>query len=169
METLDRQKLGEWKQDHWTNREWKRSLTFQTPRDDLDWFVPVLFDTMPELAEAMVQAVQIMTPYERTVEVFNQLGITATAGGTSGYLGKRIDKIEGLLAVLLWDVYDVVLMPLPARWCLVADHDEWMTVFSSKSGCLSKLKDELVSREVEIIKGYTHNPPAKGSFNSIKP
>lgn len=169
MQTYDRDDIQAWKLEHWPNRQWKKTLTFVTPLDGLDWYVPALMECMPAFDSALVQAEPVMPSNPKTLAVMTELGIGSELDQLGGYLCESQETARKLFSAFIDDCYDVTLMPQPAQWCLTADHDEYTTVFASKPGKLSDLRGILIERSVKIVDGYTHNPPMKNGSTSIKP
>ncbi len=159
MDTLDIAGIQEWKREHWQQRQWKKTLSLQAPVKELEWFSTQLWDTMPLVESALIEAVQIFTPSRTTNELFKEFGITALVGGTSGYVSDNENQIRRLLVALIYDGHDVTLLPQPAKWYLVADHHADLTIFSSKPGWIAELKQEMLKRKINETNYYTHDPP----------
>jgi hypothetical protein len=63
-------------------------------------------------------------------------------------------ECRALLTAALGDSIDFYFCPVPKRFLLFADHDEYVTLYTHKRGQLSQIEDTLTTAGVREITGF---------------
>ena len=118
-----------WRRDHSRRREWKRQFTCVTPLKDLPWFARELADGARGFRAALLLVDIILGT--KTLESWRQsVGEQRPVGEAPGHvIEANADELTAALAAALHDTVDVTVLFDPARLAIVADHDEYTTVF----------------------------------------
>jgi hypothetical protein len=146
---LTKEESLQWRRDHARRREWKRQFTCVTPLKDLPWFARELTDSARDFRAALLLVDIILGT--ATIEAWRRsLGEERPLGEVPGHLFEaNPDELSAGLAAALADTVDVTVLLHPARLAIVADHDEYTTVFSPSP--LGRLKERLTGRGVRLV------------------
>jgi hypothetical protein len=127
--------------------------TFQTPLGRLAEFVECLFASdPPSSAAAIVEQCVFQPKHLEALLASHDLPLQLNPD-------RRIIAAEGvessaLLGALLADWLDFYFEPIPKRFVLYADHDEYTTLFAAKKGPLAQLAHRLTGKGFIEISGY---------------
>ena len=128
--------------------------TFVTPVDYLTSFVAILLPATSSLKSASLTLENIVfTPdHLETLLSNHHLPPTCEAGWTitaTGFL-----ESHALLAAPLADAVDFYFLPEPKAFLLLADHDQYATLYAARKGTLSQLAAALATAGVSEVTSY---------------
>jgi hypothetical protein len=154
---LTRDECLQWRRDHSRRREWKRQFTCVTPLKDLPWFAAELVNCARDFRAALL-LVDIILGAE-TIESWRlSMGEERRVGEAPGHLIEaNPDELISALAAALRDSVDTTVLFEPGRLAILADHDEYTTVFSTSP--LGQLRERLTERGVRLVDYHRAGAP----------
>jgi len=133
---------------------WRSQMTFYTPLQKLDVFVPAIFSTLQPIREATVTIDRYVFEPKNTVALITKyLGPEQLQRDTSiTALGH--DKVQELLRAAFSDWLDFVFVPTLKLFLIYADHDEFATFYANTKSNLQRIRSSLLAKGFEQVQNY---------------
>src|SRR5688572_2062499 len=135
---------------------WEFQRTFKTPLNDLPRFVGVILSALPKLKGAYSEFDRIifdpkyeLVPLTEKYSLppdWHRDGLTIEAQGAA--------ETRELLQAVLSEWIDFLFVPMPKRFVIYADHDEYITFFAHRKGQLNAVTEALTAAKFVAVE-YT--------------
>ena len=127
--------------------------TFETPLNRLATFTEILLpDDAVKSGDLFVDTV-VFEP-TRIAELLAAHEVFGVQIGGATITANGLLECRALLAAAMGDSIDCYFSPVPKRFLLYADHDEYVTLFAHNKGWLSQIAGAFTSAGVKEVSGF---------------
>ena len=131
---------------------WNCQMTFVTPLQKLDVFVPAIFSSLEPIREAFV----VIDGYAFEPKNLNglisrsMLSEKLQRDTTLTVVGQ--DKVKELLRTALSDWLDFAFIPVLKLFAIYADHDEYITFYANTKSNLERIRLSLLAKGFKEVR-----------------
>lgn len=133
---------------------WRYQITYRTPLKRLPDFVRLLLADEPRPKCCMARVDELVFRSDRLDELLSRHALKVDRAEDVLYHAEGGAAVAEVLEVLLASWADFVFVPSPTPTVIVADHDEFTTVFTRDDRRLQRLRFQLQSGGYEEIEAW---------------
>src|SRR5574341_488396 len=124
----------------------QKQRTFKTPLGQLESFVATILGNEQCLISGRVVVEQVVFTPKHLEDLLSSHGLPLEYGLDQSIVAENALETSRLLTAALADWLDFYFEPVPKRFLLYSDHDEYTTIFAARAGPLSNLGTALKPR-----------------------
>lgn len=137
---------------------WSFQSTYQTPLKKLDPFVSAIVDALEPVQTARITLSEVVFEPENVNEFLavHDLALPKDKSPENWTLeAKGAKDVRAMLQAVLSDWIDFTFVPMPKRFVIFADHDEFTTFLAMTRSNLDRIIAPLSALKMAPIVGYT--------------
>ena len=129
-------------------------MTFVTPLQKLDVFVPAIFSTLDPTTEASITVDGYVFEPKNLISLMSRNALSDSPQRDMTLTAVGHDEVEELLRMALSDWLDFVFVPVLKLFAMYADHDEYVTFFANTKSNLARIRSSLLAKGFEQVSDY---------------
>ena len=158
MHVTDKNECKLWRETHgYKQRAWSQHATCITPLSNLDWFVKEILSALGKLDEAGMMVSSVLST-TRLSKFRGSCCVSSSVGDSPFHIVTVHEEIESLLFSAFSDPVDFSFFPVPKRFVLTADHDEYTTFFGMSKSSINKIVVPLKRGNVTFVEYEPEHP-----------
>jgi hypothetical protein len=127
-------------------KAWRFQQTFQTPLKQLGPFVGEIVWALGEVTSGRVTIEQVVFEPTNLIALTKGAGCEGEVEEGWSVEANGPSEVEALLKAALGDWVDFIFVPVPARFVIYADHDEYVTLVSMTKRGLGRVVNQLTAK-----------------------
>jgi hypothetical protein len=128
--------------------------TFRTPLDRLESFVSSLLQGDPPFISASLIVQQVVFTPTRLDQLLSRYDLPVDHSKSRAIVAETARETTALLNAALAEWVDFYFLPVPQRFILYADHDEYTTVYAGAEATLLQMAEALTGAGFSEVSGY---------------
>jgi hypothetical protein len=133
---------------------WRSQVTFRTPLQKLDVFVPAILSANEPIKEATVTIDQYAFEPKNTLALIAKHMASGQLQRDTSITAIGHDKVRELLRTAFSDWLDFLFVPTLKLFVIYADHDEFASFYANTKSNLERIKLSLLAKGFEQVRDY---------------